>query len=293
MKGRKRRKELKYGSFYTKPFTRSRDIVVDFISIGKKTMKVHALGEIDVTIPLQKIEEYKAKDIKLSFSAFIMHVMARTVAEHPYMQAIKWRRRRLVIFEDVDVSFIVEREVSGKKMPTAVMIRNANRKSIQELTDDLWSGKAKSDDSMVDKDKEGGSAIDALLRLPRFLRRFLMWRIFKNPFLHRKYNGTTGVTSVGMYAKGGGTAIPIATGNFSLTVGGIDKRPGYVVRENGELDLEKIVPRDFLWMTINIDHTTVDGGPATRFLAIFRERLRLGYGLDDLEPKKEKKAKKI
>ena len=119
-----------------------------------------------------------------------------------------------------------------------------------------------------------------------------MWRIFKNPFLHRKFNGTTGVTSVGMFSKGGGTAIPIATGNFSITVGGIDKRPGYVVKENGELDLTQIVPRDFLWMTINIDHTTVDGGPATRFLAIFRERLRLGYGLVDLKPKKEKKAKK-
>ncbi|NHJ41479.1 MAG: 2-oxo acid dehydrogenase subunit E2 [Asgard group archaeon] len=291
MNGKRKRRESKYGSFYTIPFTRSRDIVVDFISIGKKTMKVHALGEIDVTIPLLKIEEYKAKGIKLSFSAFIMYVLAHTVAEHPYMQAIKWRRRRMVIFEDVDVSFIVEREVSGKKMPTAVMIRNANRKSIQELTDDLWSGRAKSDDSMVDKDKEGGSDIDKLLRMPRFLRRFLMWRIYKNPFLHRKFNGTTGITSVGMFAKGGGTAIPIATGNFSITVGGIDKRPGYFVKEDGELDLNQIVPRDFLWLTINIDHTTVDGGPATRFLAIFRERLRLGYGLDNLESKKEKKAK--
>ena len=98
MSGKRNKKESKMGSYYTVPFTRDRDIVVDFISIGKKTMKVHAIGEIDVTKPKQKIEELKSKGIKISFSAFVMYVLAQTVAEHPYMQAIKWRRRRMVIF---------------------------------------------------------------------------------------------------------------------------------------------------------------------------------------------------
>ena len=142
MNAKRKIKESKFGAYYTIPFSRTRDIVVDFISIGKKTMKVYALGEIDVTIPMNKIEKLKAKGIKLSFSAFIAFVFARTVAEHPYMQAIKWGRRKMVIFEDVDIFFLVERDVKGIKMPTSVIIRKANKKSIQEITDILWSAKS-------------------------------------------------------------------------------------------------------------------------------------------------------
>jgi pyruvate/2-oxoglutarate dehydrogenase complex dihydrolipoamide acyltransferase (E2) component len=182
MNGKRKTKESKYGSYYTIPFTRSRDIVVDFISIGKKTMKVYAVGDIDVTYPLKKIKEYKEKGINLSFSAYLTYVFARTIAEHPYMQAIKWRRRRMVVFEDVDVTFIVEREVKGKKMPTIVMIRKANEKSIQEITDILRATKEIKDDSMVDKEKEGASDTDKLLKMPRFLRRFLRWRRYCNTY---------------------------------------------------------------------------------------------------------------
>lgn len=288
MNGKREIKESKFGSYYTIPFSRSRDIVVDFISVGKKTMKVYAIGDIDVTYPLKKIKQFKEKGIKLSFSAYITFVFARTVAEHPYMQAIKWRRRKMVVFEDVDVSFLVEREVKGKKMPTLVMIRKANEKTIQEITDIIWATKTIKDDSMVDKEKVGASATDKLLRMPRFLRRILFDRIFRNPFLRRQYSGTVGITSIGMFAGGGGTSIPIAVENLSINVGGIEKRPGYLIKEDGKVDTKQIIPRDYLWITFNIDHTTVDGGPTTRFLAIFRERVRNGYGLDEVEPKKKK-----
>ncbi len=289
MNEKRETKESKFGSYYTVPFSRGRDIVVDFISIGKKSLKVYAIGDIDVTYPLMKIKELKEKGIKLSFSAYLTYVFARTVAEHPYMQAIKWRRRRMVIFEDVDVFFLVEREVKGKKLPTSVLMRKANEKTIQEITDVIRGTKSIKDDSMVDK--EEASATDKLLRMPGFLRRFLFNRIFKNPFLRRQFAGTIGITSVGMYAGGGGTSIPIAVENLSINVGGIEKRPGYLIKENGEVDTEKIIPRDYLWITFNIDHTTVDGGPITRFLAIFREKVRKGYGLDEVEPKKKGKKK--
>jgi pyruvate/2-oxoglutarate dehydrogenase complex dihydrolipoamide acyltransferase (E2) component len=276
-------KQSKQGSYFVIPFTRSRDIVVDFISIGKRTMKVHAIGDIDVTYPLTKIREFKQNGLDISFSAYLTYVFARTVVEHPHMQAIKWGRRKMVVFNDVDVTFLVEREVAGKKMPTQVMIRKANEKTIQEITSDLRGAAVKSDDSMVDKDKEGASATDKLLKMPRFLRRYLFKRIFKNPFLRKRYNGTVGVTSVGVFARGGGTAIGIAASNLSISVGGIEKRPGYNVNEHGEYDTNKIIPRDYLWLTFNIDHTTVDGGPITRFLAIFRDRVRTGYGLSEIK----------
>ena len=250
-------------------------------------MKVYAIGDIDVTDPLKKIKEYKSKGIDLSFSAYITHAFAKTVAEHPYMQAIKWRRRKMVVFEDVDVSFLVEREVKGKKMPTLVMIRKANEKSIQEITDIIRGTQTLKDDSMVDKEKDGTSATDKLLKLPGFLRRFLFNVVFKNPFLRRQFSGTIGITSIGMFAGGGGTSIPIAVENLSMNVGGMEKRPGYLIKEDGKPDTTKVLPRDYLWITVNIDHTTVDGGPTARFIAIMRERIRKGYGLDEVKIKKK------
>ncbi len=283
MKDKKLMKDSKHGRYYTVPFSRNRDIVVDFISLGKKTMKVYAIGEIDVTLPLKKIAEYKEKGIKLSFTAYISYVFVQTILDHPFMQAIKWKRRKMVIYEDVDLMSIVEKEVKGKKVPTQLIIRKANEKSILEITNTLWSGRVKKDDSLVDKEKESGT--DLLLRMPGFFRRFLMNIIFKNPFLRRQFLGTVGVTSVGMYTKGGGTSIPIAVENISINVGGIDKKPGYHINEDGSLNLDKIEPRDYLWLTFNIDHTTVDGAPTARFIADFRERLSKAYGLDDIKKK--------
>jgi len=281
MNEKKISKDSKYGKYYTIPFSRNRDIVVDLISIGKKTMKVYGIGEIDVTLPLKKIAEYKEKGIKISFTGYVAYVLVHTVVDHPHMQAIKWKRRKMVVFEDVDLFMIAEREVKGKVTPTQLIIRKANEKSILDVTNALWVGKQKKDDTMADKEEGGGT--DILFKLPRFLRRFLMNRIFNNPFSRRQFLGTLGVTSIGMYAQGGGTSIPIATENISVNVGGIEKRPGYKRNEDGSYNTDEIEPRDYMWITFNIDHTTVDGGPITRFIGDFRTRLRQAYGLDNLE----------
>ena len=281
MKKNKIIKKSKFGSYYTVPFTRQRDIVVDFITLGSKTLKVYAIGEDDVTLPLKKLAEYKEKGIKISFTAYVAYVLIQTIVDHPHMQAIKWGRRKMVVFEDVDLFSLVEKEVKGQKVPSQVIVRKANKKSILDITNALWSQKMRKDDTMADKEDDSGT--DILLKLPGFLRRFLMNRIFSNPFWRRQFLGTVGVTSVGMYTKGGGTSIPIATENISINIGGIDKRPGYQIKKDGSLNLNKIEPRDYLWMTFNIDHTTVDGGPIARFIGDFRERLRNAYGLDNIE----------
>ncbi|MHA1124977.1 MAG: 2-oxo acid dehydrogenase subunit E2 [Candidatus Heimdallarchaeota archaeon] len=280
-------KQSKFGSYYTIPFSKSRGVVEDFISVGKKTMKVYAIGDIDVTYAREKIKEYKEKGTSLSFSAYLLYCFIQTVHENPRMQAIKLRKRKMVIFEDVDAHFIVEREIKGVKVPTTVLIRKAQDKSIEELTDILRGTQQRKDDTMVGKDKEEGSETAILLKMPGRLRRWLFDFIFKNPFRRRQFLGTIGMTAIGMFAGGGGTSIPIAIENLSINAGGIQVRPGYVRKENDEYDTTKVVPREYLWLTINIDHTTVDGGPITRFIAKLRERIRDGYGLEKVKLKKK------
>ena len=88
--------------------------------------------------------------------------------------------------------------------------------------------------------------------------------------------GTVIVTSVGMFVKGGGWGfgfLPVHT--LGLTIGGIAEKPALV---NGEL-----VVREYLCLTISLDHDIVDGAPAARFAQCFKELVESGYGLCDEE----------
>jgi pyruvate/2-oxoglutarate dehydrogenase complex dihydrolipoamide acyltransferase (E2) component len=93
-----------------------------------------------------------------------------------------------------------------------------------------------------------------------------------NPHWLKKYAGTTVVTAVGMFANGGGWGLgftPFHT--LALTVGGIAEKPALV---NGQL-----VEREYLCLTISIDHDVVDGAPAARFAHCFRQLVESGHGM--------------
>jgi pyruvate/2-oxoglutarate dehydrogenase complex dihydrolipoamide acyltransferase (E2) component len=64
--------------------------------------------------------------------------------------------------------------------------------------------------------------------------------------------------------------------NFTLTVavGGIAQKPGV---HEGEIAI-----REYLDLTVSIDHDVVDGAPAARFVQSLRSLLEAGYGLTDL-----------
>ena len=64
--------------------------------------------------------------------------------------------------------------------------------------------------------------------------------------------------------------------NFTLSVavGGIAEKPGV---HQGE-----IVVREYLSLTVSIDHDIVDGAPAARFVQTFRSLIEQAYGFDEL-----------
>ena len=78
-----------------------------------------------------------------------------------------------------------------------------------------------------------------------------------NPRWFKRFGGTIGMSSIGMFGPGGGWGIPIAPPTLMITVGGIATKPRYL---NGQLE-----PRELLDLTISVDHDIVDGAPAARF----------------------------
>lgn len=250
------------------PFPRSREIVVDAGYLASGRHIIYGLVEVDVT----KARELRrllaeTEDTKISFTAFLLASLSRAIASNPKVQAYRDWRGRLVVFHDVDVVTMIEPEAGAVAIPH--IIRNANSRSVGDISDEIRSIQAKSGRS------EQQSWLVALApRLPRFVRLFFFWVVKKNPQWFKSFEGTVVVTSVGMFGKSGGWGIGfLPTHTLGLTVGGIAQKPGV---HEGQIEV-----REYLNLTLSFDHDIVDGAPAARFTRKFIELIETATVLEE------------
>lgn len=117
----------------------------------------------------------------------------------------------------------------------------------------------------------GGGVGSLLLSLPAFLRRLLYRASIRTPQGMKKRAGTVLVTAVGMFGKGDGWGIPLSIHTLAVTLGGIAEK---AIVLDGETEI-----REFLNVTISVDHDIVDGAPAARFAQRLKELVESGHGL--------------
>ena len=102
--------------------------------------------------------------------------------------------------------------------------------------------------------------------------------VARSPHLRKKALCTVAMSSVGMFGgpgsgSVGGWGIPISHHTLAITLGGIGCRQ--VLVDGAPQD------REFLCVTVSLDHAIVDGAPAARFAARFRELLESAQGLEE------------
>ena len=246
---------------------KTRQAIGDMLHEGQKKHMIHGLTEVDVTRPRQIIAEHKTRTgEKLSFTAFVTTCLAQAVDENKMMHAYRGRRNKIVLFDEVDVNTQIERDLNGRKWVMPYIIRAANKKSFLEIHREIRAAQVKEVDDARERKQ-----FDLYLKLPRFARRLFWWYLRRSPHKTKQIAGTVGVTSIGMFGRGGGWGIPITTQTLLLTLGGISQKPGVV---DGLIEV-----REFLSLTATIDHDIVDGAPAARFLKRLAELLESGYGL--------------
>lgn len=257
------------GSFKIKEFPVMRNLVEDLMWTGKKKNIVHGIGEIDVQKPRERLRRMKEKTgSTYSFTSFIVYCIAQAVDKHKYMHAIR-KGKKLYIFDDVDVSTIVEREIDGRKMPFTHIVRKANKKTLAEITKEIRAKK-----NQKPEDDEEHDRRKMFARLPKFLRRWYWKKIYKNPKLEKQLGGTVGVTAIGMFSEGAGWALLITPKTLTIVVGGIAERP---IRGKDNA----VEWHEHLSLTFSIDHDLVDGGPATRFINELAHLIMDGAGIDE------------
>jgi pyruvate/2-oxoglutarate dehydrogenase complex dihydrolipoamide acyltransferase (E2) component len=265
------------GSFETRNFPSFRNPTIDTLNWGRRRHHIPILVEIDVTEARSAIHALKVKTGKgMSFTGWIVKCLAQAVSEHKYVHALRNGKRQLVIFDDVDVSMIIERAVAGEKLPMPYIIRKANEKTLAQIHAEIRTAQTSPVESGT---VQLGSSQTAWLTqifmlLPQFVRDLLFWQpLFRDPFRSKRMMGTVSVTAVGMFGGGGMSwGIPIGIHPLLIAVGGIAKRSGVID--------ERIAIREYVGMTVMFDHDVTDGAPVARFMKRLQELMTSGYGLE-------------
>jgi pyruvate/2-oxoglutarate dehydrogenase complex dihydrolipoamide acyltransferase (E2) component len=255
-----------------KRFSKSRQMVVEALRLGEDKHFIHGLLEVDVTAARRFIRQYEARTgNQLSFTAFIIACLGKAVSEDKTVQAYRLGRRKLIVFDDVDVTAMVERTtVEGEKVVRAHIFRAADKKTYQEINQEMQEAQTCPADKLIARRMQ--VVADIGLALPGFLRRIFMRFVFSDPYRLRQLTGTVNVTAVGMFGEGNGWGVPVnGPIPLVLTVGGIVEKPGIV---DGRIE-----PREYLNLTISFDHDIVDGAPAARFAGHLKQLIECGYGL--------------
>jgi pyruvate/2-oxoglutarate dehydrogenase complex dihydrolipoamide acyltransferase (E2) component len=240
--------------------------MVDGGRIGLQKHTVHGLVEFDVTLAREAIRKHKAQTGEvLSFSAFFLACLGKTIDMNKQMHAYRDWRNHLIIFDEVDVNMLFEVEVDGKKTIRPHILRGVNKKTFREIHQEIRAFQQEHRSSRESK------FIEWFVLLPGFVRRLFLWILFKSPQLIKDYYGTVLVTSVGMFGEGGGWGIPVPNHTLQLTLGGTAKKPGIFE--------SRIETREYLSVTISFDHDVIDGAPAARFTQRLKELIESGYSL--------------
>lgn len=225
---------------------------------------------MDVTEARAAIREHRRRTgTALSFTAWVVSCVARAAAEHPRVHSVRRGRRRLVVFEEVDVSVLVEKPVegdeAGETLPMPFVVRQADRKAPEEIHAEIRRAQERQVGAgSASIEKAGSARLQSLFfRLPAPVRDLLFWRwLLRSPTLVKRSMGTVVVTAVGMATPGLlAWGIPSGLHPLSIAVGSIGRRSG----PEGD--------REVLALTVVFDHAVTDGAPVARFIARLQELL--------------------
>lgn len=258
----------------TLKFPKSRLATIDICELSQQKHHVTGFIEIDVTEAREKIRRYKRETGRISFTAWLVKAISLTVKNHESVAAFLKGKRRIVVFDDVNISIVVEKRINGQKVPIPLVIEKANERTIEAITKQITDAQ---NEEMTDKAIVLNARSTRLERLyynlPGFARR-LAWRyMLKRPSLLFGKMGNVAITSLGMMGNINGWFIPKSIHPVCFGISSIIKKP--VVVDN------KICIREMLNMTILIDHDVIDGAPVARFINELSENIKNGIGLQN------------
>jgi pyruvate/2-oxoglutarate dehydrogenase complex dihydrolipoamide acyltransferase (E2) component len=258
---------------------RSRIATFDIFSVGLSKHHINAMLEFDVTESRSRLRDLRKTGVNISFNAWLIKVIGSVLEMHPEAAAYLYSKKKLIIFDDINVSLLVEKKINGTKVPIPIVIERVNEKSALEISRVIEQAKSQElHTGDIVLEKQSGFFERLYYHLPAFLRRFFWKLLLKSPKTAFRTMGNVAVTSVGMMGRINGWFIHKSVHPISFGIGSILKKP--VVIEN------EIRIREILNMTILVDHDVIDGAPMVRFLDDLTNFIETGKGINTIGKKK-------
>ena len=261
---------------YEIQYPSSRQLTFDLGKIGLEKHHVKVLLEVDVTEARKIIKQNRYSGRKISFFSWLLKVIADCVALHPPIAGINCAKsNKVLVFNEVDISIVVEKDVNGTRVPLPYVLRKADQKTLYQIHDEIESAKSQAIENEGDYvlgESYSAAGMKLFVHAPQWLRLFLMRvLLFNNPQRVKDAMGTVMVTTAGMVGHAQGWIIPFSMHPLGLALGSLNVQP-CVYR--GEIQ-----KREILHLTILIDHDVIDGVPAARFVDDLVKKLETGFGL--------------
>jgi pyruvate/2-oxoglutarate dehydrogenase complex dihydrolipoamide acyltransferase (E2) component len=263
-------------AFQTREFPRSRIATADVCAVGLKKHHVTALLEIDVTAARLKVRELRKGGQRISFTAWLVSVISKTIREHSQVAAFPEGKRKVVVFDTVNVSIAVEKVIDGQKVPIPVVIEQAQERNLESITwqiEDARNLQLTKEDIVLRRKTKKMERL--YYYLPGFMRRWFWYYLLSHPRLAFSKMGNVSVTSLGMIGRANGWFIPISVHPVCFGIGNITKKP-VVVHDRIEI-------REILNLSVLLDHAVTDGGMMARFLSDLSHRIETGAGSSRLD----------
>lgn len=250
-------------------FPQSRIASFDVYAVGRLKHHVAALLEVDVTESRKNLREFRKQGKDVSMNAWLIRAICASLTKFPEAAAYLSGRRKLLKFEDINISLLVEREVEDQRVPIPLFLERANERSPEEITREIKEAGSR---AMQENDIVLGKKTSFYERmyyyLPGCLRR-LVWRyMISRPKLAHRKMGNVVVTSLLMMRQVKGWFIHRSVHPLSFGIGSIIKKPVVIADE--------IKIREILHMTILLDHDVIDGAPMARFVHDLTRRIEEG-----------------
>lgn len=258
------------------PYPSSRQLTFDLGKIGLAKHHVKAFLEVDVSEARRIIKQNRHAGTKISFTAWLIKAIADCVALHPQIAGINHAKsNKVLVFDDVDISIVVEKTVNGVRVPLPYVIRKADQKTLCQIQDEIESAKSQAVEGEGDYvlGKEYSAVgMRLFIKLPQWLRLILMRLLVLNhPQRMKNMMGTVMITTAGMVGHTRGWIMPFGMHPLCFAFGSLNEQPA-VWRG-------KIQIREILHLTILIDHDAIDGIPAATFVDDLVKKLQSGFGL--------------
>ena len=261
---------------YEISYPSSRQLTFDVGRIGVGKHHVRALLEVDVTEARRIIKQSRHTGRKISFTAWLIKVIADCVALHPPIAGVNdAKRNKVLVFEDVDLSIVVEKTVDGARVPLPYVIRKADKKTFCQIHDEIESAKSQpveGEGNYILGEEQSTPGMKLFVRLPQWLRLILMRLLVLNhPQRVKSMMGTVMITTAGMIGHTRGWIMPFGMHPLCLAFGSLNEQAAVY---RGEIQ-----KREILHLTVLIDHDVIDGVPAARFVDDLVKKLQAGFGL--------------